>query len=217
MKNKKSNTGLYVVIVILGILVLFLGGYIVYDKVFENDAQINNNNNNESSSNNEILDNDTSVNQNQDTNNYTNWMDYIMSTNINSIKLGYCVSVISNGNEVPTLNEIDINRNDLNRIFSEMKKGSIAKNYNRGLGGPCMPSVKIGYTNSDQQYELSLIIYRIIDPEYTNDQKILSYLENTNYTINTYNDNIDLNTEPYMFDYTYNQEVIETIINEYTK
>ena len=80
-----------------------------------------------------------------------------------------------------------------------------------------MGGIDVNYTVDNKQYKLDLVLYKFIDPEYTNDQKIISYLEDTNYTIKTYDDNLDLNTEPYMFEYTYNQDIIDTIVSAYTK
>lgn len=60
MENKKSSKGLYVVIAILCVLILLLGGYIVYDKVLNDEkTPVNNTTNNVSSDNNETSDNDT--------------------------------------------------------------------------------------------------------------------------------------------------------------
>ena len=199
MENKNSNKWLYLIIVILCILVLLLGGYIVYDKVLENTNE-----------------NINSINQDND-NKYTNWMDYIMDTDISSIKLGFCVDAPSNEHGIPTKETIDITKNDLNKIFTEMKKGTISKNYYGGLGGPCMTSIDVNYTNNDKQYKLDLVLYKFIDPEFTDDQNILSYLEDASYTIKKYNDDIDLSVEPYMFEYTYNKDIIDAIIRQYTK
>lgn len=228
MENQKNNKGVYVVIAILCVLVLLLGGYIVYDKVLENDTEINENNNdmdqgNDVSQDNNVTNQDNNnVNQDNDNNNTNHgndnkWMDYIIDTNISSIKLNYCVDDPSNDMGSPTKKTIDITKNDLNRIFTEMKKGTISKNYYGGLGGPCMTSIDVDYTTNNKQYELVLVLYKFVDPEFTKDQKVLSYLEDTNYTIKKYNDDIDLNTEPYMFEYTYNKDIIDTIIDEYTK
>ena len=41
-ENKKSSKGLTILIIILIICVLGLGGYIVYDKVFDNNKQLSN-------------------------------------------------------------------------------------------------------------------------------------------------------------------------------
>lgn len=199
MENKNSNKWFYLIIVILCILVLLLGGYIVYDKVLENTNE-----------------NINSINQDND-NKYTNWMDYIMDTDISSIKLGFCVDDPSNENGIPTKETIDITKNDLNKIFTEMKKGTISKNYYGGLGGPCMTSIDVNYTNNDKQYKLDLVLYKFIDPEFTDDQNILSYLEDASYTIKKYNEDIDLSVEPYMFEYTYNKDIIDAIISQYTK
>lgn len=213
MENHKNNKGLYVIIAVLCILVLLLLGYIIYDKVLKNDIGVNNNDTNKDNTNINQDDANGTVN----TSSYNNWIDYIMNTDINSIKLNYCVEDSLSDVGIPTKKTVDITKNDLNRIFVEMKRGTIYKNYYGGLGGPCMKSIDIDYATNNGQYELRLILYRLIDPSITKDQKIISYLENANYTIKKYNEDIDLNTEPYMFEYIYNEEIVDTIVDEYTK
>ena len=54
MEEKKSNTSLYIIIVVLCLLVLGLGGYIAYDKIISNKdtdtKETNNNSNNKTES-----------------------------------------------------------------------------------------------------------------------------------------------------------------------
>ena len=61
MENQKRNTGLYVIVSILCVLVLLLGGYIVYDKVLSNKETPTENNvtNNDNTTNNTTTDNDS--------------------------------------------------------------------------------------------------------------------------------------------------------------
>ncbi len=218
MKNQKDNKVLYVVIVLLCVLVLLFGGYIIYDKVLINDTETNEKNNVTNQDNYEANQNNDNTNQdNIKQGNGNKWMDYILNTNISSIELSYCVDDPSNDIGIPTMKKISITKNDLNRVFAEMKKGTIAKNYYGGLGGPCMTSIDIDYTTNDEQYELDLVLYKFVDPEFTKDQKILSYLEDTNYTVKKYSDDINLEIESYMFEYEYNEDIINTIIDEHTK
>ena len=63
MENQSKNTGLYVVIGILCVLVLLLGGYIIYDKVLSNKcSSVNNNGSNVVENNNQSNDNTISNN-----------------------------------------------------------------------------------------------------------------------------------------------------------
>lgn len=221
MKNQKNNKILYGIIVILCCLVLVLVGYIVYDKVLEKGTVINENNNeiiqdNDSKQDNNVTNPDNS-NNNTNYDNYNNWMDYIMSTDINSIKLEYCVEDSSNEDEIPLKKTLDISKKDLNRIFVEINKGKLVKNYYGGLGGPCMPSIDITYNTNKKQYNLDLFLYSFIDINDIKDQNILNHIQNSNYTIKKYSDDIDLETEAYMFEYVYNEDIINTIISENTK
>lgn len=206
MENKNNKKSLYVIIAILCVLVLLLGGFIIYDKVLKNNPKQNETNNNTNQ--------DNTPTEEESTN---NWMDYILNNEINSIELTYCTDDPTNELGIPTKKSINITKNDLNKIFDEMKKGTIYKNYSVGLGGPCMGKINIDYTTNKKQYNLNLILYQLIDPDFTEDQKILSYLEDTNYTIKNYNNDININNEPYMFEYDYNIEIVNKLIEEYTK
>ena len=71
---EKNNKRLYVIIAVLLVLVMVLGGYIVYDKV---------NNKDELENKNQSIDNDKndSKDDNKDINtpvSYDNWMDYVI-------------------------------------------------------------------------------------------------------------------------------------------
>lgn len=204
---EKNNKGLYIVISILGVLVVLLSGYIIYDKVLSNNNSINDNMN---------TDKDKDEKKEKDENNYTNWIDYVMGSDINSIELGYCVNDTENNNNgVPIKKNIQITKSELDKILGEVKKGTLTKNYYGGLGGPCLNGIDINYTVNSKEYKLNLLLYRIIDPVNTNDEKILSYLESSNYSIKKYSDEIDLDKEPYIFEYTYDENIIDTILNQH--
>ena len=199
---------IFVIVVIAFIFLIsgiFIGKYFFSDK----NIIVNDNKNNESV-------NNTDDKENLDNN---DWMSYIINSNINSVKLNYCTDDGElNSSDYNVINHsIDITEEDLNRIFTEMKKGTVAKNYYGGLGGPCMWSVDINYTTAKNQYELSLFLNKFIKYDENNvDEAVLSYLENTNYTVKKWSEDIDLNTETYMFEYTYDETIIDTIISENT-
>lgn len=200
-------------IAILCILVLSLEGCAANDND-TNDNIINDSN--EINDNINDNNNDEVKNNNDNNENANKWMDYIMSTNINSIKLKYCIYDES-GVNAPEQEIIDITKDDLNRIFTEMKKGTISKSYYGGFGGPCTSSINIEYSTADIQTELKLVYFKLFDFNSTRDNKVLSYLESANYTIKKYKDDIDLENEPCTFEYTYNEDIIDTIYSEYTK
>lgn len=241
MKNNKK----YFIVILISILVLSLGGCAVNDNenndVINNGNEIkenNNNNDNETINNNDGNKTEDYVNENKeikDTSNDTSngnidnkdtssninnnenankWMDYILGTNISSIKLKYCI-YDELGVDEPVQEIIDITKNDLNRIFTEMKKGTISKSYYGGYGGPCTSSINIEYSTANIQTELKLVYFKLLDFNSTKDNKVISYLESANYTIKKYMDDIDLETEPCTFEYTYNNSIIDIIYNEY--
>lgn len=198
---KNNNKGLYVIVAILLALVIVLGGYIVYDKVNNKDGLEDKNQNVNNN------DNDTPVS-------YDNWMDYLMSTDISSINIEHCVLT----NNIYEQNSIKVTKDDLSKIFDEMKKGTISKYYYGGYGGPCISSIVIVYKADNTNYKLDLIGFVKVDPsqEYI-DPKVLSYLEKSNYTIKKWSEDIDMDHEPYSFDYNYNTEIVDNIISKYAK
>lgn len=200
---KNNNKGLYVIVAILLILVIVLGGYIVYDKVNNKDGLEDKNQNVNNN------DNNTPVS-------YDNWMDYLLSTDISSINIEQCV--LTNEEVGWERNDIKITKDDLSKIFNEMKKGTISKYYYGGYGGSCISSIVIVYKADNTNYKLNLVEYYKIDSgqEYI-DPKVLSYLEKSNYTIKKWSEDIDMDHEPYSFDYNYNTEIVDDIISKYAK
>lgn len=222
MKEQKNIKWLYIII---SILLLSMIGYFIFDIVFKNESSSNNasllengaNNNTTNEENKETNTNNSYIVNESGNNEIGNkWMEYILSTDINSIQLNYCVDDPSNENGIPTKKTIDIKKDDLNRVFTEMKKGDVYREYFVGLGGPCMDDIYINYTSERKEYELDLVLFKYIDLSFTKDKKVLSYLKDTKYIIRKY-DNIDLDTHPFMYEYSYNEEIVDEIIESYTK
>ena len=185
----KINKVLVVLVIILSVFVLALSGYLINDKILKNNTNSN------------------------------DWMDYIMNSDINSIELSYCLDNTYNDHELPIRETINITNNDLSTIFNEMKKGTITKHYYGGFGGPCMRIINVKYTSNETEYVLKITdggSILSIDAS-SKDKKILTYLENTEHTINNYDKETDLTNAPYTFEYTYNGTIIDEIINNYTK
>ena len=82
---EKKNTGLIVLVIILSLLVVGLGGFIVYDKVLSNN-EVENNDNNEINN-----DENNQVDNNDDINNYTDQelIDSVKMTKFNFLSCIY--------------------------------------------------------------------------------------------------------------------------------
>jgi len=203
--EKKENM-LMVLVIILSIFVIFLSSYLIYDKVLNKDNNVDNNTNN-------------NITQNNDENNnlqsqYQDWMEYIINSNINSIELSYCKK---NDNDLQVGDTINITNTDLNNIFDEMKKGTIYKHYYGAFGGPCMKTITINYTVNEKDHIIRIDDgYNMFSVSSTKDSNLLSYLENTQYTVKGNTDS-DLTNAPYTFEYAYDTSIIDKIIDNYTK
>lgn len=208
----KNNKGLYVIIAILLVLVMALVGYIVYDKV---------NNKDELENKNQSIDNDKndSKDDNKDINtpvSYDNWMDYVISADINEIDVNYCVFMKEEN--IWKRESVKITKDDLSKIFDEMKKSTLTKDYTGGYGGPCNESLDIKYCSENNDYTLSIMYYSFIDPmNKENDPNVLSYLKNSNYTVENYTDNMDPEKSQHVYEYNYDNKIVDDIINEYIK
>lgn len=181
MQNEKIKNaiivGLISVILILSVtLVLSLTGAFETDK-----EQAEGNHNIENNENNNIENNEeTQIN---------NWMDYIINSNIESIYVNSC-----------DRDKLGITKQDLQKIFSELKKGKIIKDYYGGMGNICN-KITINYDNQT----LELLNYKYVS---TKDKQVISLLELEDYKVE-YN----IASPDYMFRYDYNVSIIDTIIN----
>ena len=60
--------------------------------------------------------------------------------------------------------------------------------------------------------------YSFIDPmNKENDPNVLSYLKNSNYTIENYTDNMVPEKSQHVYKYNYDNKIVDNIINEYIK
>lgn len=204
----KNNKRLYVIIAVLLVLVMVLGGYIVYDKV-NNKDELENKNQSIGNDKNDSKDINTPVS-------YDNWMDYVISADINEIDVNYCVFMKEEN--IWKRESVKITKNDLSKIFDEMKKSTLTKDYTGGYGGPCNESLDIKYHSENKDYTLSIMYYSFIDPmNKENDPNVLSYLKNSNYTIENYTDNMDPEKSQHVYKYNYDNKIVDNIINEYIK
>lgn len=162
-----------------------------------------------------LTNNNNSTSKNHNTVNTNDWMEYILNTDIQKITINYCKDNNSNGETTYEKKAINITNEELASIFTEMKKGTITKNYYGGLYSPCMPNISIDYKNKKEEYTLKLEMNRFIDVSNAETNKLLSFLEQTNYTITKMDENMDITKDPYMFEYTYNETIIHALAEKY--
>lgn len=204
----KRENGLKIVIVFLVLIIMLLSGYIVYDNYFKSDSEINNNeyqNNNQSDF--------VFVTDEKDEG---KWMDYILSTDIKSIELFvYNPRLGSPGFDFQTAKEVYINlsKNDLKEIFDTMKDSNKVYAQCGGIGGPGEYTLTINYISNGEEYKFHIAYGFIVDSEFIEDPKLLSYLSEVNYN---YLEK-PLNREVrYHLVYRFNHDVLENIISKYS-
>lgn len=185
---EKKNNKLVVFLLVVIICLVVGGGFALY-KVL---SDTSNSNLGGSSNNNQHLSGD---------NKYDTWFEYLLDTEINSIEITSCNGIKETTTTITT--------SELKSIFNEMKKGTLVKDFDGGLGGVCMESININYTSNGTNYDLDLVNNEYIDLEYLKDATILSYLENSNYTISN-NSSSDVAQG---FIYNYDQTVVKNTLN----
>ena len=209
MKSEKRKNNFGLVLIILVICFIFGAGGFYLDSKFSDDNQGNNDDEMQLDDTNNS---DSDKNNNGDSNEMStdyDWMDYIMNSDISFITVTYCVDKNIDEGMIASPEDIEITKDDLKRIFTEMKKGSVVKDYVGGFGGPCMWGVDINYS-TDKNYELTLFLNRYVS---TDDKKILSLLELEDYTIEYSYD--EAGATP-MFRYDWKSSIIDTIVKEKT-
>lgn len=162
MEKQKNNNGLIVLVIVLFLLVLGLGGYIVYDKALNN---------------NETLKKDVSNNETVEEEKLPEWAEYLLNQNITEIKV---FNRLQPSDGVNCLEPENITKEQFTSIITEMVKSDLANYKNAsGFGGPCMKDLIVKY-NDDQEFKLLLFKYIV-----TNDDNIVSSLTKEKYTENT--------------------------------
>ena len=128
----KKNT----IIIVLIIIVLCLTGYIVYDKVISKDNEQTNEPTN-------------NTNQITENNQKETWIDYLLSTDINSIEVNYCDLSIDKSLGAERLKSTDITKEELAKILNQLKDETLIKWYLAGTGcGGCCPSIQVKYSTT---------------------------------------------------------------------
>lgn len=194
MDNKKSG-----IIILVLLLILIIGGVGTYFILNINMGK-------------ELIrDDKKEENTSNQSNNleYIDWMDYILKSDIKSVKMNYCDYIDGELSETKT---IQINENDLKRIFEEIRKGTLVKNYGGGFGSPCNDGLVITYANNNNEYGLEIIMNHLVSND-IQDKIILSLLEQSNYEVSK---DFEYDENDYTYVYSYDMDIINTIIDEYT-
>ena len=181
MDNQKNNTGLIVLVIVLFLLVLGLGGYIVYDKVLNSK---------------EAPENET-TNDVVEEEKLPEWVEYLLNQDISSI-------VVNKNNPDDPINAcpepVEITKDQLKQILKEMTGGTLIKfiDYAGGFAGPCGDKITIKY-GSDKE-----LIFQIDSWIITKDENLLALVEKEKYTAKTQHSEVDIeDLFKYDWDYTY--------------
>ena len=145
MDNQKKNTGLYILIAILCVLVLALGGYIVYDKTQNNKTTTTDNTSNSTNTN-------SLVSKLDDTKDWVYDAEYTKNVTEDSYSTYYAKDIV-----VPYIN---INSSYSNTANSEIKKvfDDAIKIYNDGASGKMTYVDECGYKKYVTDNSLSVIL-----------------------------------------------------------
>ena len=181
MKNEKGKNLIIIVLIIViailsTILTLSLTG------VFDSKKETTNSGNNVGNSENNNIENNEETQIN-------NWMDFIINSDIESVYVNSCKD-----------GDLEITKEDLQKIFSELKKGKLIKDYYGGMGNICY-KITINYDNQI----LELLNYKYVS---TKDKQVISLLELEDYKVE-YN----IPSPDYMFRYDYDVSIIDSIIS----
>ena len=146
MENR--NMGLKVLVVILCVLVLGLGGYLLYDKVLSDDRNANNENENV---NNNKIDNTEDINEEKN----LSWINYLLSLHILEAKVTRVRSK-DLGDSIDLNNTVTLSMDNLKEALSKLENNKLLKIWSEGKGGPDRDLLTISYENNDQKYELRI-------------------------------------------------------------
>ena len=171
---EKKNTGLVVLVIILSLLVLGLGGYIVYDKLLsENNEEIPKDENN-----NKIVEDNVENEMQQNTSFNSNWINYLLSTHILEAKISRLRSV-DLGDDYDLNKTVTISMNDLKNILTDLEDNKLIKTYSNGRGGPDKDHLTIKYEYNEKIYKFE-IFYGSISVT-SLDEELKNILNDNNY------------------------------------
>lgn len=193
MENQKNNSGLIALVIVLFLLVLGLGGYIVYDKVLSNKETPTNDITNDVTSEN------TTVEEK-----LPEWAEYLLKQNITEIKVyNRNLESFEAGKDCPEPETIT--KEQFSSIIKVMVKSNLTNYKNAsGFGGPCMKDLIVKY-NDDQEFKL--LLYKFI---ITKDNNITSSLAKEKYTENTIMQGDDKYED--MYAYEWDTSYLDTLL-----
>ncbi len=153
MDNQKKNTGLYVLIAILCVLVLALGGYIVYDKTQNNKTTTTDTTNNASNSNNT----NSLVSKLDDTKDWVYDAEYTKNVTADSYLTYFVETYYAKDIVVPYIN---VNSSYANTANSDIKKvfDDAIESYNDGVSDKMTYVDECGYKKYVTDNTLSVIL-----------------------------------------------------------
>lgn len=193
---EKKNYGIVILVAILFLIIGGVGIYFIMNNSNDKEPVVDNNQEDNDDSNSSVK--------------YEDWMDYILKSDIKSVKLNYCDYIDGELSETKT---IQINKNDLNRVFEKVRKGTLTKNYGGGFGSPCNEGLIINYVSNNNEYELEMIYNHLVSND-VKDKMLLSLVEQSEYEISK---DSEYDENDYTYVYSYDMDIIDTIIDEYTK
>jgi len=173
---KKKNTGLIVLVIVLSLLVVGLGGFIIYDKVLSNNNSIEKTNKEEQNDNNS---------ENQSIDKLDNTKDIVYS--------GISYNISGHNDEMNGLSEIpqinlnsdninQINNDIINHFKSIMNINEFKSDYKYGFDSSCdktIYKVEYEYYNNNNNDILSLIIKYTLLSEIYEESSYMIYNINT--------------------------------------
>ena len=191
--DKKNNTFLIVIIVILSLSVGGLSGFIINDKM--------SNNNDNNITNDNIPNNNDNNNNNEKEEKLPEWAQYLLKQNINEITVyNYGDPYYDADIHACVPGPKKINKTQLEDILGVMTKGKLL-NYIRpvGFGGFCVPKIIIIFNNNE---ELEFYNFKFI---ITQNRQIINLLKNEDYTddYSMTGDGTDENLFAYKWDSSY--------------
>lgn len=191
MENR--NMGLKVLVVILCVLVLGLGGYILYDKVLSDDNELSIDNNN-SNIGNDVTNNDVVQNDNEDTDKNCNCQNDVVNKDNSSIKITdvfdaqYDTVVFIHEDSVyyvTNQNECYFDNNEINKVDTHNVTVSKVRLYAAGLD----PAVTIYIISEDGK------VYEVRDDKAVLIEELSSYNISDIKDISSINRNDELVTQ----------------------
>ena len=129
----KKNT---IIIIFLSLLVVLLGGYIVYEKTSSKDLE---------------PEKEESTQEEPIENSQEDWIDYLLNQDIQKITLKYC----PDKNDAQSRQTYNLTKDELNQIFTPLKQDKLIKHWKGGMGGygcACCDLIQVDYKTEKGEY-----------------------------------------------------------------